>query len=175
MSSLIGVDGVNFKLLLICLRTTWFLHLNNVWKLPLCRFQILLTNQSSFWSRYVSGTTLLSLKDEILRAIDKVKLAILIHLNYSKRFHSLNYKLLISILYYIDLRDDAIKLFSNYLSLTNQTVKWIEKMSQSLLVLSSFPQGTYLGHLFYIVYITFKGHLIFVNFTCMQTCPKYKT
>ena len=77
--------------------------------------QIIPSNQSGFG--YNCNTALLNISDDIIGTCDRNKLAVLLLLDYTKAFDTINHKMLISILHFIDFIKGASKLLANYLGL----------------------------------------------------------
>lgn len=113
--------------------------------------------QSGFRAGYSCTTALTNILDDILTAIDTNKLTALVLLDFSKAFDTLNHKMLLSILHYVGISNDAISLFKNYLSDRTQVVQISNQKSDYRSVGSGVPQGSILGPLLYTVYTSNLG------------------
>lgn len=71
--------------------------------------------QSGFRADHSCATALLSVTDDIIREIDKGNLTLLVLLDYSKAFDTINHNVLLSILRYIDLSTSARNLFKRHI------------------------------------------------------------
>lgn len=127
------------------------------------KFDILPKFQSGFRKGYSCATALSCILDNVISACDGNKVTVLISLDYSKAFDMIDHKLLISILHYIGLENNAIKLVSSFLSDRIQQVKLNNKTSTALNVTCGVPQGSILGPILYAIY-TCNFH------TCLSYC-----
>jgi len=77
---------------------------------------ILPSYQSGFRSGYSCASALLSVIDDIFKALDSGHMAALVLLDYSKAFDTINHQLLISILHYIGLGVASTSLIQAYIN-----------------------------------------------------------
>lgn len=109
-------------------------------------------NQSGFRPGFSCATALSCITDDILKAYDDNKVSILVLLDYSKAFDMINHRILLSILHYIGLDNNAIRFLGSFLSDRQQRVQIGDEISDSMRVSSGVPQGSILGPLLYILY-----------------------
>lgn len=108
--------------------------------------------QSGFRSGHSCTTALLHIVDDIVRATDQGLCTILILLDFSRAFDTLNFEILLSILKYIGLTDNAVKLIQHYIDNRQQKVAIQNKESNYITLKSGVPQGSILGPLLFTIY-----------------------
>lgn len=113
---------------------------------------ILPYTQSGFRKGYSCATALLNVIDNILEATDSGKLTVLVLLDYSKAFDTINHKTLCSILKFIGLGDHALRFFENYLKDRKQRVVLNKNYSEYVNTLQGVPQGSILGPVLFSIY-----------------------
>lgn len=131
------------------------------------KFSIMSPIQSGFRTKYSCTTALLTITDDILRAIDKKQLVFLVLLDFTKAFDRIKHNLLIVILQYIGFSPSAVLLFTNYLQDRQQAVV-VDKISSDFInIYNGVPQGSILGPTLFIIY-TFRlcQHIQFCNSHC---------
>lgn len=134
-------------------------------RMYLDKHNILPSNQSGFRQGYSCGTLLLSVMDDILTATDNNKLTVLILLDYTKAFDTINHDILLSILNYIGFDASAILLMESYLKGRSQRVILNNQVSNQLFVECGVPQGSILGPLLFTIYTSnFNVSLKFCKF-----------
>lgn len=109
-------------------------------------------HQSGFRLAHSTTTALLNLTDYILRAADERKAAVLIALDFSKAFDTIDHELLCAKLHYYGFDQMSLSFFRSYLNGRTQRVKIGHEVSQSKAVQSGVPQGSVLGPLLFTVY-----------------------
>lgn len=113
---------------------------------------ILPETQSGFRALHSCETALLNLTDDILRGFDKNKITVLVLIDFSKAFDTLNHEMLCAILKYYGFCDNVLKFFSSYLARRSQVVKINDQLSDPLVISSGVPQGSIVGPLLYTLY-----------------------
>ena len=114
--------------------------------------KILPSTQSGFRPQHSTTTALLQVCDDIYRACDQGKSAVLVLLDYSKAFDTLDPWTLCTKLKYFGLSDFAVNFFHNYLSGRQQRVCNASGCSGFLPVDAGVPQGSILGPLLFSLY-----------------------
>ena len=108
--------------------------------------------QSGFRPGHSCTTALLHIVDEVITATDKGLCTILVSLDFSRAFDTINYDILLAILHYIGLSENAIQLFSNYLRNRGQYVLLNNNKSNFMNLKTGVPQGSILGPLLFTIY-----------------------
>ena len=86
---------------------------------------ILPIKQSGFRQGYSCATSLLDITYDIIKASDENKISILILLDYTKAFDTINHTILISILHFIGFNESACALLSSFLTNRLQQVQFL--------------------------------------------------
>nr|CAI5820015.1 unnamed protein product [Callosobruchus analis] len=114
--------------------------------------QILPDVQSGFRRGHSCTTALLKITDDIVSASDIGEYTIVVLLDFSRAFDTINYSLLLKILKYIGLSVSAVEFFGRYLSNRVQRVILNGDSSEFLSLTSGVPQGSVLGPLLFTIY-----------------------
>lgn len=109
-------------------------------------------SQSGFRKGYCTATALANLTDDIFTSLDKGLVSVLVLLDFSKAFDTINHRLLCAKLKFYGFQDSSLNLVTSYLSDRWQTVCYNNTYSSKLEILSGVPQGSILGPLFFIIY-----------------------
>lgn len=111
--------------------------------------------QSGFRSHHSTCTALLRVVDDARLAIDNKKLTLMVLLDFSLAFNSVNYDILLAKLQrYNNLSESALSWVKSYLNERHQTVVGNDSSQSSVITLSNgVPQGSVLGPLLFSLYI----------------------
>ena len=112
---------------------------------------ILSDSQYGFVKGKVTGDALNEITDIIYSHLDKSKLLIILFLDLSKAFDTVNHKILIGKLERYGISGKSLELMNSYLSNRKQIVKLENKKSTEKEIETGVPQGTILGPLLFIV------------------------
>ena len=110
-------------------------------------------HQSGNKQLHSTETALLKVTDDVLKAMDEKLVTIMVLIDFSKAFDSINHNILLDKLWNIGMTPGAIKWFSSYLTNRSQRVRLGESLSQRLPLSHGVPQGSILGPLMFTVYV----------------------
>lgn len=132
------------KILERAVETQLRIHLN--------KHDILPPVQSGFRPGFSCSSALLNITDDLFRELDNKKCAVLILLDYTKAFDTINHRTLLSILHYIGLSAPAITFFECYLRNRSQRVFFGGELSAVGQINQGVAQGSILGPLLFTIY-----------------------
>ena len=98
-------------------------------------------------------TALLKVTDILPKAMDEKLVTIMVLIDFSKAFDSINHDILLNKLWNIGMAPCALEWFSSYLMDRSQRVRLGESLSQRLPLSHGVPQGSILGPLMFTVYV----------------------
>ena len=135
----------------------------------ICRNNLYPPNQSSYRKNYSTETALLRVKNDILLNMNKQHVTLLVLLDLSAAFDTVDHNVLLSRLHSkFGISGTALEWFSSYLSGRSQRVMVQGHLSQNLNLDFCVPQGSCLGPLLFTIYAStlfdvIKAHLPMVH------------
>ena len=130
--------------------------------------------QSAYRPAHSCETALVRIQDDILYSLDNRNTVILVLLDLSAAFDTVDHRLLLDKLHEIGIRDNAHRWIQSYLSQRTQAVKVDNVTSRSVGLCSGVPQGSVLGPLFFTISVwgsTMSSKTTNSVTTCMLTIP----
>ena len=109
--------------------------------------------QSAYRVSHSTTTALLTVTDDIFKAIDESEIVLLTLLDYSKAFDTANHKIIIAKLKHFGFCDDALAWITSYLSNRKQKVR-TDSDSEWEYIQNGVPQGSILGPLLFTVLVS---------------------
>ncbi len=111
-------------------------------------------------SGHSTETALLSVTEALRLARAASKSSVLILLDLSAAFDTVNHQILMSILRKMGISGTALLWFESYLSDRSFRVSWRGEVSKSQLLATGVPQGSVLGPLLFSIYMSSLGSVI---------------
>ena len=108
--------------------------------------------QCGFRKHFSTSVAMVGLTDDIIAAIDKQLNSILVLLDFSKAFDTLNHALLLAKLKFYGFSKSSLDLVKSFFFNRYQKVFSNNHFSDQVQILSGVPQGSILGPLFFIIY-----------------------
>ncbi len=116
--------------------------------------------QSGFRSGHLTETALLSVTEALQIAKADSKSSVLILLDLSAAFDTVNHQILLSTLSSLDITGIPLRWFESYLTGWSFRVAWGEEVSKAHQLVTGVPQGSVLGPLLFSTYTTSLGPII---------------
>ena len=121
-----------------------YFHVNNLY----------FCSQYGFRKEHSTELAVLELIDRITQHLDKGTTPINVYLHLSKAFDTLDHNILLHKLKYYGIEGTALRLFESYLNERQQYVDFDGTISNNNRILTGVPQGSILGPLLFIIYIS---------------------
>ena len=109
--------------------------------------------QSAYKPGHSTETALIKVQNDLLRVMDDRGVAILVLLDLSAAFDTVDHDVLLSRLHWLGIRDTPLHWFRTYLTGRTQCVKIQDTKSAVSQLSSGVPQGSVLGPLLFLVYL----------------------
>jgi hypothetical protein len=116
--------------------------------------------QSAYRHGHSTETALLHVQNDIVHAVGQRKTVLLILLDLSAAFDTVNHEILKNILQRLGIKDIVLKWLSSYLEHRHQTVKVQSQASNPKSVDCGVPQGSVLGPVLFTLYTASLGTLL---------------
>ena len=129
------------------------------------KFDLLYAHQYGFRKNRSTYIALLSLVDNLTRALENGEHVVGVYLDLSKAFDTVDHMILLQKLYHYGVRGCAHDWFTSYLSNRSQFVTYNGVKSNLNNVKCGVPQGSILGPLLFLLYIND------LSFACKRTFP----
>jgi retron-type reverse transcriptase len=125
------------------------------------------TFQSGFRTHHSTETALLKVTNDLLLSSDSGSLTILLLLDLSAAFDTVNHSILLSS---IGITDSALSWFTSYLSERFQYISINNHKSHTIPVSHGVPQGSVLGPILFILYMLPLGHITILHHHSHHSC-----
>ncbi len=126
----------------------------------LSKHNLLDANQSGFRRGHSTETALLSVTEALVIAKADSKSSVLILLDLSAAFNTVNHQILLSTLSSLDITGITLRWFESYLNGRSFKVAWGGEVSTEHQLVTGVPQGSVLGPLLFSTYTTSLGPII---------------
>ena len=114
---------------------------------------LLFQNQYGFRKEHSTEYAALHLVEKISNMMDQGDVPLAIFLDLTKAFDTLDHNILLDKLMFYGIKNNALKLFTNYLAYRKQYVFEKDDKSNLLPIKTGVPQGSILGPLLFLIYV----------------------
>lgn len=118
------------------------------------------SHQSAYRSHHSCETALISILDTTFVSIDRGEVTLLVLLDLSAAFDTVDHRLLCDKLHAVGIRNDALKWIADYLADRSQSVSINGTVSSAMTLMHGVPQGSVLGPLLFLIYMLGVGDVI---------------
>ena len=116
------------------------------------KHKVLHNSQHGFCNKYSTTSAAVEVVNDITNALDNKEFVLIIFLNFSKAFNSLNHNMLNKLKHY-GVRGLALDWFTSYLQNRFQYTSFNTASSSLALITNGVPQGSILGPTLYLLYV----------------------
>ena len=124
-------------------------------------------HQSAYRRGHSTETVLLSLHNDVIKAIGEQKIVLLVMLDLSAAFDTVSHECLLSTLKELGVCDTVLQWFESYLSGREQKINIKGTYSDVKELSCGVPQGSVLGPILFNIYTSSLGRML------RQLCPQY--
>ena len=118
------------------------------------KFYCLIKKQFGFRNAHSTSHALISITEEIRKALDNNEFSCGVFLDFQKAFDTINHKILIDKLHHYDIRQETLNWFESYLTNRIQQTIVNDTVSNKIEITHEVPPGLVLGPLLFLIYIS---------------------
>ena len=129
--------------------------------------------QYGFREKHSTELATMELMDRVISALDDKDLPISIFMDLSKAFDTLDHTTLLHKLKYYGIAGITLNWFNSYLSNRSQYVEIDNVLSTKMVMNTGVPQGSILGPLLFLIWMTYPIPVRHFDSSCTQTMLLY--